>query len=292
MENIDEKELLTEEISADAEKPDTVKKKKKFILQTPVIISLGLVVVSLLAFFAYKIFWIAEPEGVLWKYTSDDEEMSWYFEFKEDNVFKAYIGKSFELTTRYVKEKNDDQSSTLTILPEEMQAMIGCFPFGHPVEYTVSGSRLAGAQEMHISYVDDFSNMFGITEEKNYTLTQTKEREPALEPDKDFVEAEELTGEWILKNSSDGSKQTFTFNDDGTMTMEWKYKYSDDLEMEMCYHCTYTVSDQQVMITMNINKTDVAPYDYTIKDGYLYMNDLVFYREDYDYPAATADETK
>ena len=195
MENND-KNLIAENDSV------TVKTKKKPLLQVPVIISLCLVVVSLLAFFAYKVFWIAEPEGVLWEYESD-EGVTWYFEFKDDNTFKAYVGSSYELTAGYLKDK-DGSDSILTILPTELiSSSIGCFPFGIPIDYKISGSRLAGSQEMDISYTDEYYYMTGGDKDKTYTLKQAKEREEALEPDKDFVEDENLTGVWITKDSTD-----------------------------------------------------------------------------------------
>ena len=179
-------------------------KKKKPLLQVPVIISICLVAASLLAFLAYRFVFIAEPEGVIWKWHSDSDEMDYYFEFQDNNTFKAYFG-SFEITANYTKEKNDNGENTLMISDSSMSVeKIGCFTMGEKMKYDISGLRIGGNQEMTFSSDDDI------------VMKQSDKWVNPLELPEDFKEDEDLTGEWVNVFSSDNAKQTLLFNDDGS----------------------------------------------------------------------------
>lgn len=282
MNNIDETEVkVTAPLSEKEEnhatsrwieedKVDAPKKKRPFI-QMPVIISLCLVVLSLLAFFAYKIFWIAEPEGVTWVWSSETDDVNWYYEFKDDNVFKAYVG-SFEITANYTKDKSDDAVSKLTVSADVPYAQsLGCIFFGNEINYNITGSRLAGSQEMTITYPDD-------PEGQEFVLTQTKEREPDLELPDDFKENTELTGEWVNIYSTDDAKQTIVFNDDGSMTLAESYTFSNGNYTEIRRNCTYTVGENELNITWRAEDTVVHHSDYVIKDGILNLDGASYYR--------------
>lgn len=265
------------------EQPEKPKEKGPFI-QVPVIISLCLVVVSLLAFFAYKIFWIAEPEGVTWVWSSETDNVKWYFEFKDDNVFKAHIG-SFEVTSNYVKDKSDDSVSKMTVsadVPFIRSQSLGCIFFGAEMKYNVTGSRIAGNQEMTITYTDD-------PEQQEFVLTQTNEKEEPLELPDDFTEDKDLTGEWINIYSTDDAKQTMTFNDDGSMVLSEVYTFSNGNLTEIRRNCTYTISDNEINITWRAEDTVVHSADYVIKDGMLTLDGATYYRAD---SAATPDQSK
>ncbi|MBQ7218367.1 MAG: hypothetical protein IJS27_02585 [Ruminococcus sp.] len=265
------------------EQPEKPKKKGPFI-QVPVIISLCLVVVSLLAFFAYKIFWIAEPEGVTWVWSSETDNVKWYFEFKDDNIFKAHIG-SFEVTSNYVKDKSDDSVSKMTVsadVPFIRSQSLGCIFFGAEMKYNVTGSRIAGNQEMTITYTDD-------PEQQEFVLTQTNEKEEPLELPDDFTEDKDLTGEWINIYSTDDAKQTMTFNDDGSMVLSEVYTFSNGNLTEIRRNCTYTIFDNEINITWRAEDTVVHSADYVIKDGMLTLDGATYYRAD---SAATPDQSK
>lgn len=226
-------------------------------------------------------------EGVLWEYPSEEEGVTWYYEFLGDNVFKAYVGNSYVLTCRYEKVQGDDGVNKLTILPDA-QSAIGCFYLGILMEYTVSGSRLAGEQEMTVTY-----QIAADEDEQTYTLKQAKDHEPAPEPDKDFTEDKELTGEWVNYYSMEGNTQIFDFQDDGRMTMVYSYLYPDDVELEMRYNCIYSLSDQQMTISYQIDEAMTLPFDYSIEDGLLFLgNDLIFYRKGEEPPTVPVAETE
>lgn len=279
---IKEKETETS-LAADESKAEETAPKKRPLLQVPVLISLGLVILSLLAFFAYKIFWIAEPEGVTWVWSSETDNVKWYYEFEKDDVFKAYVG-SFEITANYSKDKSDDAVSKLTISADVPYAQsLGCIFFGNEIDYKITGSRLAGSQEMTITYPDD-------PEGQEFVLTQTKERGEELELPEDFKEDEALTGEWINIYSTDDAKQTIVFNDDGSMSLSEAYRFSNGNFSEIRRNCTYTVSDNELNITWIAGETVVHHSDYVIKDGVLYMDGAAYYRADSE--KATPDEAE
>ena len=107
-------------------------KSKGPFIQIPVIISLCLVIVAAVAFFAYKYIFMTEPEGVTWLWHSEEEDADYYFEFTEDNAFKVYVG-SYELTASYSKDKSDDSVSSVIISDPSMSIQyVGCFLFSEP----------------------------------------------------------------------------------------------------------------------------------------------------------------
>ena len=282
-----------EEVSAEGtETPDTVpeeittaeesKKKKKPLLQVPVIISLCLVVCSLLAFFAYKLLWITEPEGTTWVWSSETDNVNWYYEFKEGGVFKAYVG-SFEITSSYSKNKSDESKPLLNVSSDiPYTTSMGCVFFGADLRYTVSGSRLFGNQEMMITYVDD-------PEAQEFVLKQTNGHGGELELPKDFTENADLTGEWINIYSTEDMKQTISFNKDGSMKLREIYEYADGTYSEICRNCTYTVEDGSINITWIAEEPVVHHSEYTIEDGVLMLDGAAYYREG-NHPA-TPDQT-
>ncbi|MBR1533856.1 MAG: hypothetical protein IJ639_05805 [Ruminococcus sp.] len=271
---IDDEEAVTE----------TTRKKKPYI-QIPVIISLCLVVASLLAFFAFKYIFIAEPEGVVWKWHSDSDDIDYYFEFTDDNDFKAYFG-SFEVTAAYDKDKSDSSINKLIISDPSMSMQgIGCFTFGEELSYTISGYRIAGDQELTISFPSDPTK-------EDIVLTQSDKWECPIELPDDFTEDEELTGEWINVFSSDNAKQTFEFNDDGSMTLAETYTFSGGQRAEIRRYCSYTVEKNEaneINITWIGKEPVVHHTEYVIKDGILYLDGSYFYRADNN--PATPDES-
>ncbi len=257
-----------------AEEEDTTveeaPKKKRPLLQVPVIISICLVVFSLLAFFAYQLFWIAEPEGVTWVWSSETDNVNWYYEFKDGKVFKAYVG-SFEVTANYTKEKNDEVNKLMVSADVPYAQSLGCIFFSNELNYTVKGSRLFGSQEMTLVYPED-------PEAQEFVLTQAKEREPALELPDDFTEDKELTGEWLNIYSTDDAKQTIIFNEDGSMSLSESYEFSNGNFTEIRRNCTYTVADNEINITWKAEEPVVHNSEYVIKDGLLYLDGAAYYR--------------
>ena len=143
-------------------------KKKKRLIQIPVIISLCLVVAVLLSYFVFTAFFLREPEGVTW--TTEFEGVPYYFEFDRDGVFKGYVG-SVEIESTYAKAKNEDNQNTLTV-----NTTVCNFYSGYPATYTVTGSRILGNQTLNFSYGEGY----------DYTLTQSKREKVKRAPDPEF----------------------------------------------------------------------------------------------------------
>lgn len=276
-----EKRTASRWIEEDEKTPETPKKKSPYI-QIPVIIAICIFAASLLAFFAYKYIFIAEPEGVTWTWHSDDEDVDWYFEFKDNNIFKADFG-SFEITTNYLKDKNDSSVNKLTFADASLYGQnIGCIFLGTEIDYTISGNRLAGDQKMTLTYPDD-------EEETEFVLEQTKEKTSPLDLPEDFKEDEKLTGEWVNVFSTDSATQTYIFNDDGSMELTVKYQLDQGHYFEIRRNCTYTVDKNEINITW-VNKDPVVHHaEYTIKDGTLLIDGAYFTRPG---SKATPDEAK
>ena len=273
---------IEDEASEKTEVSETSEKKKAPFIQAPVIISMCLVIVSLLAFFAYRIFWIAEPEGVLWTWSSETDDVNWYYEFKDDNVFKAYVG-SFEVTANYSKDKSNEEVNKLMVSANVPYASsMGCVFFGSEINYTITGSRIGGSQEMTITYPDD-------PEGQEFVLKQTDKRDSDLELPDDFTEDKDLTGEWINTYSTADAKQTIVFGDDGSMILAESYTFSDGSFTEIRRNCTYTVDNNEINITWVSEEPVVHHSTYEIKDGVLNLDGATYYRAD---GASTPDQAE
>ena len=143
----DKAEDAAEEITEEAEKPA----KKKFFLQTPVIIALCLVVAALLGYFTYVAFFLREPEGVTW--TAEIDGLTYYIDFNSDNTFKAYVG-SVEVDGTYSKAKDQPKPNytgatvdeTLRVSTITLDYQIAYFYPNYAAEYEITGSRILGNQ--------------------------------------------------------------------------------------------------------------------------------------------------
>lgn len=269
IEKAEEKTVRSRWIEDEEKSPAQPEKKKPF-LQVPVIISLCIVAASLLAFFTYKFIFITEPEGVIWKYESESDGMDYYFEFKDGNVFKANFG-SFEITTNYTKNTEDDGAKTLTIIDPSMSLeKIGCFTFGEKVKYDISGLRITSNQQMTLTGKGE--------DEEPVVLNQSEPWECPLDTPEDFKEDENLTGEWVNVFSSDSAKQTLEFNDDGSLTLTATYKFSGGQFTEITRYCTYTVEKNEINIIWYGKDKVVHNTQYSIKDGILQLEGSYFYR--------------
>ena len=289
-ENTKEKAVRSRWIE-DEEPANEKPKKKGPYIQVPVIISLCLVVVSLVAFFSYKYIFMAEPEGVIWGWHSEDDGIDYYYEFKDDDAFKAYFG-SFEVTASYAKFKDDPAEKMMVVSDPAMKMQyIGCFMLGEEIHYSITGVRLGDGQEMEIKYPTDETA-------ENILLKQSGKWECPIELPEDFSEDEALTGEWINVYSSDNAKQTLEFNDDGSMTLAETYTFTDGKYTEIRRYCSYTVekSADQKSKTDEINITWIGKEpvvhhtEYEIIDGVLCLDGSYFYRADNN--PATPDQSQ
>ena len=273
----DEEAVIEESENKEKEK----KPKKKRILQTPVIISICLVLAVLLTYFVYISFFLREPEGVVWTVDIpliDSEgntiESTYYFEFDNDNNFSAYMG-SIEIQGKYNKEKNTDKGNLLTV---NSNAVI--FEAKTPVEYEVTGSRILNNQELHILGTDENGDKTTV-----FTLKQSKCELPSVELPDNFKADEKLLGEWVAMDMGTEIYRV-NFNDNGSMTLKFIDEYSSYIQT---YNGSYTIEDGIVNFTFYTTSSNIAtPLEYSfINDDTLFFFGAYFVRAD---SMATVDE--
>ena len=219
-----------EELAETAEAEEApVKKKKKGFLQLPVIIALCILVGALVGYFVYTGFLMHEPEG-LWKL--EEEGVTVFFEFDKDGVAKQYLGTMTEIG--YCQKTKGYDGDTLSISLDN-GFLNGSFG------YTVSGSRLLGNQVLTLTY----------GESDPLEMHQVAKVDEYLTPDKDFVEKEGLTGEWVFDFEEYGVSYKFIFNADGTMILNQYDKF--------IYEGTYTYTDDSIIFTYYTTEETTTP---------------------------------
>ena len=228
------------------------KKKKKSFIQLPVIISLCIVLLSIIGYFTYSFFFLREPEGVTW--ANDYDGVTYYFEFQEGGVFKAYVG-SVELTSTYEKVTDNDKNYII------VNADAGDFYSGKQASYEITGSRILNNQEFKLSYEDD---------DKSFSLTQAKERVTPLELPAEFTPDEKLSDTWVFTYYG-YEYCTVIFGEDGSMSISYP-------QNGITYNGTYTVEEGKVNFTYYIDDYIVQPIEYTIDGDTLTFMDMPFVR--------------
>ena len=238
-------------------------KKKKGFLQIPVIISICIVVAALLGYFIFTAFFLKEPEGVTWMTEMDGTP--YYFEFKNDGVFSAYVG-SVEINSTYQKAKTED-GNTLTV-----GANVGYFYGNAPATYTITGSRILGNQKLSCSYGEEYS----------FELSQGKREKAPLDLPKDFTPDKDLLGTWVFKYYGYDIFKV-TFNDDGSMALE---QVQDGVK----YNGIYTLEDSTVNFTYYVADNQVTQLDYKVDGDSLTFMGYNFVREGSALAEATPDQ--
>ena len=241
------------DITVAAEMPEPEKKKKKtFILQPAVIVSLCIVLLAVLGYFVFTFFFLHEPEGVIWSYEFNDA--TYYFEFKEDGTFKAYVG-SVELTSEYEKINTDGETSV------KIKANIVSFYGDETATYTITGSRILNNQEMTVTYDED----------RTFTMTQVKEIPNPLELPSEFTADEDLVGKWIC-NYMGYEYCVAEFREDGTLAISYPLN-------GVTYNGTYTLEGENVNFTYYIYDYVVEPIPYSLDGDALTFMKMDFVKE-------------
>jgi hypothetical protein len=236
-------------------------KKKRPFIQIPVIVSLCILLLAVIGYFVFNLFFLREPEGVVWMTKYDD--VPYYFEFREDNVFKSYVG-SVELTGTYEKVKDGDNNYLI------VNADAGDFVSGQQATYEITGSRVLCDQVLSCSYGEGSS----------FSFTQVKQRENPLELPQDFKADEALLGEWVF--TFYGYEYcSVNFNDDGSMQIGYP-------QNGVTYNGTYSIEDGKVNFTYYVNDYLVEQIEYTVDGDNLTFMQMNFVRRGTE--AATADE--
>ena len=226
--------------------------KKRFPLQIPVIVAACILVVALLGYFLFTGFILKEPEGVTW--STEVDGATYYFEFKNNNVFKAYVG-SVEIDSTYQKTKSDS-GNTLTV-----GTNVGNFYSGSPATYTITGSRILGNQVMEYSYGEGY----------DFSVKQASRKEVNLDLPKDFVPDNDIIGTWVFQYYGYDIYKV-TFNDNGSMKLQM-------IQDGITYNGTYTIDGDNINFTYYVSDSVAAPLQYSVNGDTLTFLGATFVRE-------------
>ena len=244
-------EINKTEIAADETAEN--KQKKQFPIQIPIIIAACIVAAAILGYLVVTAFFLREPEGVTW--SQELEGATYYFEFGNNNVFKAYVG-SVEIESTYQKAKTDS-GNTLTI-----GTNVCNFYSGYPATYEITGSRILGNQTLNYSY----------GEGADYTLVQASRKAVDLELPENFEADPELLGTWVFQYFGYDVYKV-TFNDNGTIKLQF-------LQDGITYNGTYTLEDNGVMnFTYYVSDNVATQLDYSVNGDTLNFLGATFVRE-------------
>ncbi len=226
--------------------------KKRFPLQIPVIVAACILVVALLGYFLFTGFILKEPEGVTW--STEVDGATYYFEFKNNNVFKAYVG-SVEIDSTYQKTKSDS-GNTLTV-----GTNVGNFYSGSPATYKITGSRILGNQVMEYSYGEGY----------DFSVKQASRKEVNLDLPKDFVPDNDIIGTWVFRYYGYDIYKV-TFNDNGSMKLQM-------IQDGITYNGTYTIDGDNINFTYYVSDSVAAPLQYSVNGDTLTFLGATFVRE-------------
>lgn len=235
--------------------------KKKRFLQTPILIVLVLVTITLLSFFTYKTFFNTSVVGtwtVVNPATADEvpresqettkkELEKTYYSFEKDNTVNIYIGTMKAVGT-YAISENEQGTKEIEINTPTV--------FNGKFELEVSGNELFGRNLILSSPEAGFSITFessGIQEKK-------------LEKYENFKPNDKITGKWVY---DDGFRQmSYEFYADGTAVIN----QSDTI----IANSVYTVSDKTLTIKYYASEEAVMDISYEVKDNSLILNGIPF----------------
>ena len=247
---------------ATAVEPAQKKKKKPFILQAPVMIAFGIVLLALIGYFVYSSFFLHVPQGIIWSadYQNDDGTVvTYYYEFGEDGTMTTTVG-SIEIMSSFQEYTYADGSKCMVFYYPIQE-----FQYGYEARYSITGSRLMHNQEITFTYANG----------EFFTLREVTEKEDPLELPSEFTPDEKLLGEW--HSTFYDVDQYLFINDDGTMQM--KLESGEGLNKYVqIVKGTYTIENGSVNFTRYIAKPDVLLLDYSVDGDHLYIAKTDFYR--------------
>lgn len=202
----------------------TVKAKKKFPLQVPIIIGICILLVAVVAYFAISIF-TPTVEGT-WLYESEDG-YSFYYTFDEKadekvcvmNIGTIYFPGTYDLAI-------SEDSKTVSV-----STSAGYINGSYT--YAIEGVKLFGNRVLTLTGEDGTA----------LTLTQTKKTKDSdfVKPAEDFKPVEALVGEWEFVYEEYGVSYKLTINEDGTLVY-------DQFGMQEI-HCAYTADDKTINLS-------------------------------------------
>ncbi len=232
---VETNELQLSEDESAVEETLEPQSKKKFPLQTPIIIAACILVAAIIGFFAVNLF-TPTVEGS-WKYESE-EGYTFYYTFDEKADAKECV---MSFGTVYFPGFYD------VSVGEEANIVAVSMYTGYVngnYTYTIEGNKLFGNRVMTL------------TAEDGSTITLTQAKQPKdkdyIQPEKNFKPVEELVGEWEFVYEEYGVSYKLTINDDGTMVFdqfglqEIHFVYTvDESVINLSYYQTETTTQEE-----------------------------------------------
>lgn len=218
--------------------------KKKFPLQTSIIIAACILLVAVIGFFAVSIF-TPTVEGT-WLYKSE-EGYDFYYTFDETSEGKECV---MSIGTVYFPGFYE---TSVTDEAKSVSVSVYAGYINGNYTYSIEGVKLFG------------NRVLTLTGEDGTALTLTQAKQPKdtdyVKPDENFEPVEELVGEWEFLYEEFGESYKLTINDDGTMIF-------DQFGLQEI-HFTYTADDKK--INLSFFETDVIAQEeeYYFKDDQL-----------------------
>lgn len=212
-----------------------IKVKKKFPIQTPIIVAICILAVALIGFFAVNMF-TPTVEGT-WLYESE-EGYSFYYTFDETSEGKECV---MSIGTVY--------------FPGSYDVVVG--EDSNSVSVSVYAGYVNGNYTYNIEGVKLFGNrVLTLTGEDGTTLTLTQAKKPKdtdfVQPDENFEPVEELVGEWEFLYEEFGESYKLTINDDGTMIFdqfglqEIHFAYTaDESKVNLSFYETEVITQEE-----------------------------------------------
>lgn len=260
---------------------DAPKKRKKHLIQTPVWIALGIVLLAGIGYFVYSAFFLHLPQNIIWSETTDD--ITYYYEFSDNNMF----------TIRYASYEESVSCEELTEGNKNVMRLY--YPDGtFDYQYSITGSRILKNQKMVLTNRDNVDVIH---------CDEVQSRTSVLELPTQVNTDSKLLGEWEFVYTPTISYHLW-FNADGSMRYEIRYQYQDQTNPEItrtytdARNLTYTIADGNINYTIATVaedektekpkiKYDVVPESYTIDGDTLEFLKAQFTRVNND---ATQDE--
>ena len=172
-------------------------KKSKLSVDTPVMITIFIVVISIIILSVWKIFFDTSIKNS-WRLTMNDDNGEYFYQltFRDNNEFDYSFG-GITYTGRY---SIDRQKSSVTLV----SSSYGYDNLNSRFNYQFSGNSFSGRK---LSLINEDNDELLFTSNNNYV--------PVITYYNDFSPDEALLGSWLYKDTEKGYNYTFTFYDDG-----------------------------------------------------------------------------
>lgn len=218
----------TEEALADE---NQAPKKKKFVLQSSIIIACCIFLVAVLGFLCYKFVFMKSISDTVWRYDYS-EDVILYYSFEEDNKIAMSFGSSSYIDEYMVSSNEDEEGNSKQVVSVSPNSGILAYnsPIAGSYYYEVTGNKLFGGLKLVLTSSD------------GTTVELVGSELPKLEYNtEDATHDDKLVGKWEYNDELSGQSASFTFYKDGMVDYELFYSYSGMELGSSCLKCAYSV---------------------------------------------------